>query len=79
MLKLVESDNITVISPASLRDIAKSARAFADAVEAGDIDVERCVLVVIRDGDIDYTAWGDPPSIVEAIGMLEMASRLLTE
>jgi hypothetical protein len=74
-LRIVDSDNVRQLPVGNLRDIAAAARGFADAVEAGSIDVDRCIIVAIVDGALDYSAWGNPPCIVEAIGMLEMASR----
>jgi hypothetical protein len=74
-LCLVSSENITALPVANMRDVTACARAFADAVENGEITVERCIVVAIVNGGLDYSAWGQTPTLIEATGLLELASR----
>lgn len=73
-LRLVSIDGERTI-PVDLSDIADAARSFADQVDAGKLDIERCIVIGIVNGSVTYTAWGKTPSILEATGLLELASR----
>jgi hypothetical protein len=74
-LRLVAVDGEQTVQVGPLHDIAEAARAFADAVDAGKIQVERLLLIGIVEGAVSYTAWGQAPSVLEATGLLELASR----
>lgn len=54
--------------------VAAWARALADTLEQGKIAVEKAILVAIVDGAVTYTAVGGV-SVMEATGLLELASR----
>lgn len=58
----------------SLDPIADQFIALGEAICAGKIAVEKAVIVAEVDGAITYTPVGHV-TIVEGIGMLEMASR----
>lgn len=72
-LRLAAIDGEATIA-VGLDPIAASAHALGDAIEAGKIAVEKCILVAIVDGMVTYTAWGGV-TLVEATGLLELASR----
>ena len=73
-LRLVSIDGESTL-PVDLSDVATSARAFADQIDAGKINVERLIVVGIVNGVVTYTAWGKTPTVLEATGLLELASR----
>jgi hypothetical protein len=73
-LRLVTIDGESTI-PVDLSDIATSARAFADQVDAGKLNIDRLLIIGILDGAVTYTAWGTTPTVLEATGLLELASR----
>jgi hypothetical protein len=50
------------------------AQALVETLERGEVVVEKCILVAMVDGDVTYTAAGSV-SIMEATGLLELASR----
>lgn len=57
-----------------IRDIAATARAFADALEKGEIPSPAFVTVIMTDGDELHTLhWGECPNWHEAAGILEAA------
>lgn len=60
-------------------DIAAAARGFADAIDAGKINVGRAILIAVIDGKMEFTCFGESPSISEGIGYLELAKAKIIE
>ena len=72
-LELV-SDNSVVIELDEFQNIAAMARKFADEVEAGEHPgLRTATLLLESEGYVSLVHWGHLPSIVEGIGMLELA------
>ena len=72
-LRLASVDGKPVIT-LDVDPVTVWARALADTLEEGTVAIEKCILVAIVDGAVTYTAAGGV-SIVEATGLLELASR----
>jgi hypothetical protein len=65
-----------VLTISNIADIATEAREFAEALETSQI-APRTVLVVFEsDGDMHVKCWGQAPSILEALGTLELAKQV---
>lgn len=54
--------------------VAAWAHGLGDAIEAGNLTVEKAILVAIVDGAVTYTSVG-ALTVMEATGLLELCSR----
>lgn len=76
----VDNTNVEAFPGLNLRDIAASARKFADAVEAGEFGEIETALVMIEGSEgIQTLGWGDVVSFRETIGTLEIAKAHLLD
>lgn len=66
-------------APSQRNEIVAHARAFADAVEAGDVEAEKVIVVCVVGGMLDLAIFGPSPSIAEGIGLLELAKAKVIE
>ena len=72
MIKLAV-DNSNVVRIDHDRDIAKSARDFADRVEAGEFEGIESVLILVSGNELQRHVWGDLPTPADACFMFDLA------
>ena len=70
-LRIVDADERV---PTSDQLMAASFIALGESIIAGKIKLEQALLVAVVDGSVTYTPFGHV-SIVEGVGLLELASR----
>ncbi len=58
-------------------DIAGEARAFADAVDAGEHGTIEAAMLITSGTGLDTHYWGDGLNLIDAIGILETAKHHL--
>lgn len=75
-LRLAAIDGEQTITVGSIGDdiMAASFLAIGESILAGKLNMEQAIVVAVIDGSVTYTPIGHV-SIVEGIGLLEMASR----
>lgn len=73
-LRIVASDGEPTPSPDSDQLMAASFIALGESILQGKISVEQAVVVAVVDGGVTYTPFGHV-TLVEGIGLLELASR----
>lgn len=75
-LAAVNGEPIVSIGPLATHDelMAASFITLGEAIIAGKISIEKAVLVAFVDDGLTYQPFG-PVTIVEGVGMLELASR----
>lgn len=65
--------------PQQRNAIVAAARAFADAVEAGDVPAEKVIVVCVVGGMLDLAIFGPSPTIAEGLGLLDLAKAKVIE
>lgn len=78
-LRVVDSGNIVAFPGGELSDVVAAARGFADAVEGGQLNADRVIVVSVVDGKVEFTVFGQSPTIAEGIGLLELAKARIIE
>ena len=73
-LKLVSTDNVVDIGVYNPMLIPSIARTFADKVEEGEFgEVTRAVVILETDEGLIKFFWGEAPTHLEAVGILQLA------